>query len=196
MPAVLKITPGGARPVLIHTGRVPGKFGHAHGECSDSKSADGRFRRSEWTEAERQQQAERQADRLDGGVVRHAGGSRAKATARAGQKESRERWRAPISATASRPRDRETDAGADKAMRVQTSGFGTQEVAQNTAHAVRMDNGPATTRCRDRLQAESGLYGGSAKPETGRRSFAGSGVLGERTATCESRGARAWAWTR
>ncbi len=75
---------------------------------------------------------------------------------------------------------------------VQTSGFGSQEVAQNTPHIQRVDSVPPTPS-RNHLQAESGLHGGSEKSETGRRSSAGSGVRGERTAARKSRGQGAWA---
>ena len=73
-PAVLRQTQRSASGADSYRG-LPGKFGGADRECSDREGADRRVRRSEWAETECQQQAERQADRIGGGWVRHAGGT-------------------------------------------------------------------------------------------------------------------------
>jgi hypothetical protein len=88
-------------------------------------------------------------------------------------------------ATAWPPRDRETGAEAAGACRPPASARRRSRRTRlmfSAWIAARSDFG------RDHLQAESGLYRRSQKSETGRRSSARSGVRGERTTACESRG--------
>jgi TonB family protein len=144
MPAALKMTPGGARPVLIHTGEFQGSsvaptvnapiqkvqtggFGDPNGlKPSDNGKPNGKLIASA-------------AGSFDMPTGQGQGNGSGGAKGIKGTVAS-----ANFGDGIASPGHGDGRSGG-QGHAVQTSGFGTQEIAQNTGHTLRMDSGPATT---------------------------------------------------
>jgi hypothetical protein len=174
-PAVLKPT-SGARPVLIHTGEFPGKFGNPDRECSDSKVQTGGFGDPNGLKPSAN-------SKPNGKLIAATAGSfdmpvgPGQGNGSGGAKGIKGTVASADFGNGVATRDAATDAAAGTGN-VQTSGFGSQEVAQKRRMCSARGQRPRDTSVEITLQAEPGLHRRSKKSETGRRSPARSGIRG------------------
>ncbi|MGH9648616.1 MAG: energy transducer TonB [Bryobacteraceae bacterium] len=144
LPAALKVTPGGARPMLIHTGEFQGSSVTPTVNAPIDKVQTGGFGDPNGLKPS--------ANGKPGGklVAAPAGSFDMPVGPGQGNGSGGAKGIKGTVASANFGDGIATPGRGDgrsggQGHAVQTSGFGTQEVAQNTGHAQRMDSGPAST---------------------------------------------------
>ncbi len=144
MPAALKVTPGGARPMLIHTGEFQGSSVAPTVNAPVDKVQTGGFGDPNGLKPN--------ANSKPGGkLIASAAGSfdmpvgPGQGNGSGGAKGIKGTVASANFGDGIATPGRGDGRSGGQGHAVQTSGFGTQEVAQNTPHAQRMDTGPAST---------------------------------------------------
>jgi TonB family protein len=144
LPAALKVTPGGARPMLIHTGEFQGSSAAPTVNAPIDKVQTGGFGDPNGLKPN--------ANSKPGAkLVASAAGSfdmpmgQGQGNGSGGAKGIKGTVASANFGDGIATPGRGDGRSGGQGHAVQTSGFGTQEVAQNTGHALRMDSGPAST---------------------------------------------------
>ena len=144
MPAALKITPGGARPVLIHTGDFSGSAVKPTVNAPIQKVQTGGFGDPNGLKPS-------ENSKPNGRLIASAAGSfdlpmgAGQGNGSGGAKGIKGTVASANFGDGIATPGRGDGRSGGQGHGVQTSGFGTQEVAQNTGHVQRMDSGPAST---------------------------------------------------
>jgi TonB family protein len=144
MPAALKMTPGGARPVLIHTGEFQGSSVKPTVNAPIDKVQTGGFGDPNGLKPS-------ENGKPGAKLVASAAGSfdmpmgAGQGNGSGGAKGIKGTVASANFGDGVATPGRGDGRSGGQGHAVQTSGFGTQEVAQNTGHVQRMDSGPAST---------------------------------------------------
>jgi TonB family protein len=144
MPAALKVTAGGARPVLIHTGEFQGSSVTPTVNAPIQKVQTGGFGDPNGLKPSENSKA-------NGKLIASAAGSfdmpvgQGQGNGSGGAKGIKGTVASANFGDGVATGGRGDGRSGGQGHAVQTSGFGTQEVAQNSPHMQRMDSGPAST---------------------------------------------------
>lgn len=144
MPATLKMTPGGARPVLIHTGEFQGSSVTPTVNAPIQKVQTGGFGDPNGLKPSENSKA-------NGKLIASAAGSfdmpigQGQGNGSGGAKGIKGTVASANFGDGVANGGRGDGRSGGQGHAVQTSGFGTQEVAQNSPRVQRMDSGPAST---------------------------------------------------